>query len=316
MISIVPGYISRSVAGSYDNEGIAIFCMLLTYYLWIKAVKTGAILWSTMSALAYFYMVSSWGGYVFLINLIPLHVLALMLTGRFSHRIYVAFSILYCVGTILSMQISFVGFQPVQSSEHMLVSFELKRNEYNLLEWVEFLMMKLFLIGRVWNITDFTFLKILITVDQHCHCSLVRMIVRLVNDIFCFQFQALGVFGLCQIFAFIEYVRSRLSKENFDILFKALLVAVLSGAVVVAIILTITGKVSPWTGRFYSLLDPSYAKNHIPIIASVSEHQPTSWSSFYFDLQVSLQQNHFRKRLHCSSIDKRMTNIDLEVNRF
>lgn len=48
----------------------------------------------------------------------------------------------------------------------------------------------------------------------------------------------------------------------------------------------ILGKVSPWTGRFYSLLDPSYAKNHIPIIASVSEHQPTSWSSFYFDLQI------------------------------
>merc|ERR1712180_142872 len=37
---------------------------------------------------------------------------------------------------------------------------------------------------------------------------------------------------------------------------------------------------------FYSLLDPSYAKNNIPIIASVSEHQPTSWSSFYFDLQI------------------------------
>jgi len=36
--------------------------------------------------------VSSWGGYVFLINLIPLHVLALMVTGRFSHRIYVAYS--------------------------------------------------------------------------------------------------------------------------------------------------------------------------------------------------------------------------------
>ena len=45
-------------------------------------------------------------------------------------------------------------------------------------------------------------------------------------------------------------------------------------------------EISPWTGRFYSLLDPSYAKNNIPIIASVSEHQPTSWSSFYFDLQL------------------------------
>lgn len=59
MISIVPGYISRSVAGSYDNEGIAIFCMLLTYYTWIKAVKTGTIFWGTLSALAYFYMVCS-----------------------------------------------------------------------------------------------------------------------------------------------------------------------------------------------------------------------------------------------------------------
>ncbi|TNM84532.1 hypothetical protein fugu_008710, partial [Takifugu bimaculatus] len=45
-------------------------------------------------------------------------------------------------------------------------------------------------------------------------------------------------------------------------------------------------KISPWTGRFYSLLDPSYAKNNIPIIASVSEHQPTTWSSYYFDLQL------------------------------
>ena len=58
MIAIVPGYISRSVAGSYDNEGIAIFCMLLTYYMWVKSVKTGSIFWSTLCALAYFYMVS------------------------------------------------------------------------------------------------------------------------------------------------------------------------------------------------------------------------------------------------------------------
>ena len=47
-----------------------------------------------------------------------------------------------------------------------------------------------------------------------------------------------------------------------------------------------SSEISPWTGRFYSLLDPSYAKNNIPIIASVSEHQPTAWSSFYFDLQL------------------------------
>ena len=37
---------------------------------------------------------------------------------------YVAYSTVYVIGTILSMQISFVGFQPVQTSEHMLVRFE------------------------------------------------------------------------------------------------------------------------------------------------------------------------------------------------
>lgn len=45
-------------------------------------------------------------------------------------------------------------------------------------------------------------------------------------------------------------------------------------------------EIAPWTGRFYALLDPSYAKNHIPIIASVSEHQPTAWSSFFFDFEL------------------------------
>jgi dolichyl-diphosphooligosaccharide--protein glycosyltransferase len=119
LISIVPGYISRSVAGSYDNEGIAIFCMLLTYWLWVRSVKTGSMFWSAACALAYFYMVSSWGGYVFLINLMPMHVLALIICGRFSHKVYVAYSTVYCLGTLLSMQISFVGFQPIQSSEHM-----------------------------------------------------------------------------------------------------------------------------------------------------------------------------------------------------
>lgn len=217
LISIVPGYISRSVAGSYDNEGIAIFCMLLTYWLWIKAVKTGSVFWSGLCALAYFYMVSSWGGYVFLINLIPIHVLVLMITGRFTNRIYVAYSTVYCLGTILSMQISFVGFQPIQSSEHM---------------------------------------------------------------------GAFGVFGLCQLIAFYEYTKSKLSAEQFDVLFRAATMLLGGALLLVGTILTLSGKIAPWTGRFYSLLDPSYAKNNIPIIASVSEHQPTSWSSFYFDLQM------------------------------
>lgn len=53
----MPGYSSRSVAGSYDNEGIAIFALQFTYYLWLKSVKTGSVFWALCTALSYFYMV-------------------------------------------------------------------------------------------------------------------------------------------------------------------------------------------------------------------------------------------------------------------
>ncbi|CDW60059.1 STT3 domain containing protein [Trichuris trichiura] len=88
-IAIAPGYISRSVAGSYDNEGVAIFALQMTYFLWIRSVKTGSIFWAMLTALFYAYMVSAWGGYVFIINLIPLHVLVLLMMKRFNWRIYI-----------------------------------------------------------------------------------------------------------------------------------------------------------------------------------------------------------------------------------
>ena len=60
-IGIVPGYISRSVAGSYDNEAIAIFLLMFTFFLWIKAMKQGSALYGTLTAIFYFYMVAAWG---------------------------------------------------------------------------------------------------------------------------------------------------------------------------------------------------------------------------------------------------------------
>ncbi|KAI9627830.1 hypothetical protein H4Q26_017150 [Puccinia striiformis f. sp. tritici PST-130] len=182
-IGIAPGYISRSVAGSYDNEAIAIFILMTTFYLWIKALKQGSALYGSMAALFYFYMVAAWGGYAFITNIL------------FEF---------YAIGTLASMQVPFVGFQPIRTSEHMA---------------------------------------------------------------------ALGVFGLLQLVAFVELVRSHVSSKQFKLLLQIVL-------------MTNQGWIAPWTGRFYSLFDTGYAKIHIPIIASVSEHQPTAWTSFFFDLQM------------------------------
>jgi len=39
--------------------------------------------------------------------------------GRFTNRLYVGYSSWYAIGTLASMQVPFVGFQPVSTSEHM-----------------------------------------------------------------------------------------------------------------------------------------------------------------------------------------------------
>ncbi|KAF8326905.1 oligosaccharyl transferase STT3 subunit [Amanita rubescens] len=216
LIGIVPGYISRSVAGSYDNEAIAIFLLMFTFFCWIKALKQGSALFGTVAAVFYFYMVAAWGGYAFITNMIPLHALVLILMGRYSNRLYVAYSSWYAIGTLASMQVPFVGFQPVSTSEHMA---------------------------------------------------------------------ALGVFGLLQIVAFAQLVRSHISSRQFEtLLFSSVVATGILGALAF-VLLTYKGWIAPWTGRFYSLWDTGYAKKYIPIIASVSEHQPTAWPSFFMDLQ-------------------------------
>lgn len=47
--AIVPSYISRSVGGSYDNEGVAIFALIFVFYLWIKSVNTGSMMWACLT---------------------------------------------------------------------------------------------------------------------------------------------------------------------------------------------------------------------------------------------------------------------------
>lgn len=213
-MAIVPGYISRSVAGSYDNEAIAITLLMVSFMFWIKAQKTGSILHATGAALSYFYMVSAWGGYVFITNLIPLHVFCLILMGRYSPKIYSAYTTWYTIGTIASMQIPFVGFLPIKSNDHMA---------------------------------------------------------------------ALGVFGLIQFVALGNFVRGKVTTEKFRVIMLVSIFTLVVVGILGLFTLTYFGFIAPWTGRFYSLWDTSYAKIHIPIIASVSEHQPVAWPAFFMD---------------------------------
>ncbi len=235
-MGITPGYISRSVAGSYDNEAIAIFLLVFTFFLWIKSVKNGSAMWGALTALFYGYMVSAWGGYVFITNLLPLHAFVLICMGRYSPRLYVSYSTWFALGTLASMQVPFVGFLPIRSSDHMSA------------------------LGK-WGPRD-----------QGCDSRLTIP----------------GVFGLLQLVAFVEFIRQQVPNKQFQTLLRGLIFVVFVVSMGVLVLLTVSGVIAPWSGRFYSLWDTGYAKIHIPIIASVSEHQPTAWPAFFFDLNLMI----------------------------
>lgn len=95
-----------------------------------------------------------------------------------------------------------------------------------------------------------------------------------------------GVFGLIQLVGFAEYIRYQLPSKQFQTLIRAMVLVIFGVAFGGLVLLTVSGTIAPWSGRFYSLWDTGYAKIHIPIIASVSEHQPTAWPAFFFDLNM------------------------------
>ncbi|CAG9311225.1 STT3A_1 [Blepharisma stoltei] len=217
-LSVVPSYISRSVAGSYDNEAIAIFALVFTFYLFIKALNTGSLFWSSLASLALFYMVASWGGYSFIVNIIPIFIVGLILIGRLTTNVYITYCTFHILGSILAMQIPFVGFQAITSSEHLA---------------------------------------------SHT------------------------VFVFMNVYMFCEWIKNQIGEKRFSNLKKFVILGTLNLIVIFALFAMLTGKMK-WSGRSLSLLDPTYASKFIPIIASVSEHQPTSWALFFFDLHLLL----------------------------
>ncbi|CAI0628676.1 unnamed protein product [Linum tenue] len=240
LLAMVPSYISRSVAGSYDNEAVAIFALVFTFYLYIKTLNTGSLFYATLNALAYFYMVCSWGGYTFIINLIPMHVLLCIVTGRYSSRLYIAYAPLVVLGTLLASLVPVVGFNAVLTSEHF---------------------------------ASFLFL---ILVDRQCHLSSSYYLL-------------VQVFIIIHVVALAYYIKGILSPKMFKVavtLVVSVGLAVCCAVIAILIAVVASSPTKGWSGRSLTLLDPTYASKYIPIIASVSEHQPPTWPSYFMDINV------------------------------
>ena len=124
IMSVIPAHIMRSVGGGYDNESVAMTAMVVTFACWAKSLQdttklSTTALWGVITGVAYFYMVAAWGGYVFVLNVIVAHAGSLVLLGRYSKKLHVAYSAFFIVGTGLAIQVPVVGWTPLKSLEQL-----------------------------------------------------------------------------------------------------------------------------------------------------------------------------------------------------
>ncbi|CAD2103919.1 dolichyl-diphosphooligosaccharide--protein glycosyltransferase subunit STT3, putative [Plasmodium vinckei petteri] len=216
-VSISPAHISRTVAGSYDNESISIFLLILCVYNWIKCLKEGTLFSVVLCSLSTYFMGLSWGAYIFIINSISLFMLAIIILKKYNIKYCIIYNVYYILTTILCLNIPCINKSIFTSIEHLA-------------------MHGIYLIS---NLLLF--------------CNFITNIFNLDEE------------KIKNIFIKICFI-------IFFLIFKFLIFA---------------DKLS-WSHRSRTLLDPTYASKHNPIVASISEHQPTTWGSYYFDIHLVL----------------------------
>lgn len=69
--------------------------------------------------LAYIYMAATWGGYVFVLNMIGVHTGVLVLLGRYTPSLHMAYSLFYFIGTIGAIQVPVIAYTPLKSLEQL-----------------------------------------------------------------------------------------------------------------------------------------------------------------------------------------------------
>ncbi|ORC83343.1 putative oligosaccharyl transferase subunit [Trypanosoma theileri] len=125
LFAISPAHLMRSMAGEYDNECIALAAMVLTFYMWVRSLRTEKS-WpiGVLTGLAYGYMVSTWGGYIFVLNMVALHaavcVLVDWMRGVYDTNLLKAYSLFFVVGTAIATRVPPVGWTPFRSLEQLM----------------------------------------------------------------------------------------------------------------------------------------------------------------------------------------------------
>ncbi len=122
LLAFCPAYISRTMAGFFDNEALGIFLMIAAFFFFVRAEKKGSISDSILAGLSLGGLSASWGAFTFAFGLIPLAAIALLLFNRYSHKLLMSYSLTVLIALNIAVHVprtgvsfitSFSGFFPL-----------------------------------------------------------------------------------------------------------------------------------------------------------------------------------------------------------
>ena len=120
VMSIIPAHLMRSVGGGFDNESLAISCMVGTFLLWVRSVRTPSSWYiGVFAGMAELAMAAAWGGYVFVANMVGLHAGLLLLMGRYNSGLHKAYSLWWIIGQLGATSIPVINSAPYRSLEQI-----------------------------------------------------------------------------------------------------------------------------------------------------------------------------------------------------
>ncbi|MDD1777855.1 MAG: dolichyl-diphosphooligosaccharide--protein glycosyltransferase subunit STT3, partial [Candidatus Helarchaeota archaeon] len=170
-LALCVGFQSRTISGFYDNEAVGLFGMLLFFYFFMKALKTGSIPWAVMSGFGLSLLAASWGSFTYIYDLLPLTVLFLVLLKKYSARLLLSYSITFLMSMVVNVLVPHTGWRIIYSGEAiinygllgLLFLFELYRRfketssyEYIKVHWKMILRVSLFGILILLIVTSIT----------------------------------------------------------------------------------------------------------------------------------------------------------------
>jgi dolichyl-diphosphooligosaccharide--protein glycosyltransferase len=208
-LAVSPAHIDRTSLGFYDDETVGVLGILLTFLLYLKALKRWeglktSCLYAAGAGLSLGFVLSSWGAARYPLTLIAVFTFFLIFYRAEELRIVASYGLMLTIGLGAALLVPRLGLGFIKEIQTMV---------------------------------------------------------------------SVGVL----ILFLLKYVSSRLSRRARGVFLVAS--AVVLG--MVTALLLHTGIISLPGAKFLSVLNP-YTRLEMPLLESVSEHRPSTWSSFYY----------------------------------